>query len=137
MTNMMIGDLAQKTSTKANTVRYYEDIGLLPEPARTASGRRTYAESDVRRLSFVRHSRGFGFSIDEIRSLLEISDSPKQDCEAAAKIAQEHLEKIDTQIVQLTSLRDALKLFATSCSGGSAEHCEIIGALNRLNPPVG
>ena len=131
---MMIGDLARKTSTKVNTVRYYEDIGLLPEPARTASGRRTYAESDVRRLSFVRHSRDFGFSIDEIRSLLEISDSPKQDCETVSKIAQAHLEKIDTQILQLTSLRDALKTFATSCSGGSAEHCEIIGALNRLNP---
>ena len=131
---MMIGDLARKTSTKVNTVRYYEDIGLLPEAARTASGRRTYAESDVRRLSFVRHSRSFGFSIDEIRSLLEISDSPKQDCEAVSKIAQAHLEKIDTQILQLTSLRDALKTFATSCSGGSAEHCEIIGALNRLNP---
>ena len=71
---LAIGDLARQTGTKVNTIRFYEEIGLLPLPNRTASGRRTYATADVRRLAFIRHGRGLGFSIDEIRSLFALDD---------------------------------------------------------------
>jgi DNA-binding transcriptional MerR regulator len=98
---MMIGELGNRTGTKVNTIRYYEDIGILPPPVRTDSGRRTYAECDVKRLSFIRHSRSFGFSLAEIRSLLSLSDSPEQDCTLASTIAKSHLERIDMKISQL------------------------------------
>ena len=94
MAKMMIGELGNRTGTKVNTIRYYEDIGILPPPVRTDSGRRTYAECDVKRLSFIRHSRSFGFSLAEIRSLLSLSDSPEQDCTLASTIAKSHLERI-------------------------------------------
>ena len=136
MSIMMIGDLARRTGTKVNTVRYYEEIGLLPLPARTASGRRTYAEHDVKRLSFIRNSRRFGFSIDEIRSLLEISEKPKQDCGIAAAIAKNHLARIETQLSQLEILRSALREFVTSCAGGSVQECGIISALCDNNTPI-
>ena len=73
MNGMAIGILAKRTGTKVNTVRFYEEIGLLPRAARTESGRRTYGMSDLNRLSFIRNARGLGFSIDEIRSLLALA----------------------------------------------------------------
>ncbi len=80
---LAIGDLARRTGTKVNTIRFYEDIGLLPRPIRTASGRRSYDVADVRRLSFIRHGRGLGFAVEEIRSLLALSDQPERDCAEA------------------------------------------------------
>lgn len=131
----MIGELGNRTGTKVNTIRYYEEIGILPQPVRTDSGRRTYFERDVKRLSFIRHSRSFGFSIAEIRSLLSLSDSPERDCTLASTIAKSHLERIDMKISQLEALRDSLLAFATSCSDGRAEDCEIIGALCEVSLP--
>jgi DNA-binding transcriptional MerR regulator len=135
LAKMMIGELGNRTGTKVNTIRYYEDIGILPPPVRTDSGRRTYAECDVKRLSFIRHSRSFGFSLAEIRSLLSLSDSPEQDCTLASTIAKSHLERIDMKISQLEGLRHSLLAFAISCSGGRAENCEIIGALCEVSLP--
>ena len=80
---LAIGDLARQTGTKVNTIRFYEEIGLLPEALRTASGRRTYDTADLRRLAFIRHARQLGFSIPEIRSLLALSDQPDRDCAEA------------------------------------------------------
>ena len=75
-TRLPIGGLAKRTGTKVNTIRFYEDIGLLPCAARTASGRRTYGDEDVGRLAFIRNARGLGFSIDEIRSLTALALGP-------------------------------------------------------------
>ena len=126
---LMIGHLARATGTKVNTIRFYEDIGLLPRAIRTASGRRTYGASDVRRLAFVRHGRGLGFSIEEIRSLLALSDEPERDCADAAAIARRHLRDIETRIVRLEALRDALNGVAKSCDGGRAADCRVIEAI--------
>ena len=82
----LIGDLARRTGTKSNTIRFYEEIGLMPKAARTEAGRRTYAEVDFRRLSFIRHSRGLGFSIDEIRSLMALSDVYITDCSFSTNV---------------------------------------------------
>ncbi|MFP5507954.1 MAG: MerR family DNA-binding protein, partial [Alphaproteobacteria bacterium] len=72
--------------------------GLLPRPIRTASGRRSYDVADVRRLSFIRHGRGLGFAVEEIRSLLALSDQPERDCAEAAAIARRHLADIESRI---------------------------------------
>ena len=126
---LMIGDLARLTGTKINTIRFYEDIGLLPRAVRTASGRRTYANSDVRRLAFVRQARALGFSTDEIRSLLALADEPDRDCSEAAAIARRHLAGIEMRIARLVTLREALSDVAVSCEGGRAADCRVIEAI--------
>ncbi len=126
---LAIGDLARQTGTKVNTVRFYEDIGLLPCPMRTASGRRIYNAADVRRLSFIRHGRTLGFSVDEIRSLLALSDQPERDCGEAAAIARQHLCDIEERIARLQTLRSALVGVAASCDGGRAADCRVIEAI--------
>jgi DNA-binding transcriptional MerR regulator len=126
---LAIGDLARQTDTKVNTIRFYEEIGLLPEALRTASGRRSYVAADVRRLAFIRHGRQLGFSIPEIRSLLALSDQPERDCAEAAAIAREHLHDIDIRITRLETLRSALTEVATSCEGGRAAECRVIEAI--------
>lgn len=126
---LAIGDLARRTGTKVNTIRFYEDIGLLPRPMRTASGRRTYDAADVRRLSFIRHGRRLGFSVEEIRSLLALADEPERDCAEAAAIARQHLLDIEARITRLETLRDALADVAVSCEGGRARDCRVIEAI--------
>lgn len=126
---LMIGDLARLTGTKVNTIRFYEDIGLLPRAIRTASGRRTYASPDVRRLSFIRHGRALGFSTDEIRSLLDLADAPDKDCAQAAAIARRHLADIEVRIGRLRTLQEALCEVAVSCEGGRAADCRVIEAI--------
>ncbi|MCF8707706.1 MerR family transcriptional regulator [Rhizorhapis sp. SPR117] len=133
---LAIGDLARQTGTKVNTVRFYEDIGLLPRAARTASGRRTYRASDVRRLAFVRQGRRLGFSVEEIRSLLALADEPERDCAEAAAIARQHLRDIEMRIARLETLRDALADVAVSCEGGRARDCRVIEAIAGAELPA-
>ncbi|TFI59874.1 MerR family transcriptional regulator [Sphingomonas parva] len=129
MSRLMIGDLARRTGTKVNTIRFYEDIGLMPRAARTESGRRTYEEGEVRRLAFIRHGRELGFSIDELRSLISLSDQPDRDCAEAEEIARRHLAEVEARISRLTSLRDELQQIATTCSGGRMADCRVIEAI--------
>jgi len=133
---LAIGDLARQTGTKVNTIRFYEDIGLLPRALRTASGRRTYNAADVRRLSFIRHGRGLGFSVDEIRSLLALSDQPERDCGEAAAIARQHLRDIEERIVRLQTLHSALVGVAASCDGGRVADCRVIEAIAGVALPA-
>lgn len=101
---MKIGELSKATSTNIETVRYYERIGLLPAPDRTAANYRSYGEPHRERLAFVRHSRELGFTIQEIRSLLDLSDHPGRDCMEANRIATSHLG-VGTRAVQNPALR--------------------------------
>lgn len=121
---------------KINTIRFYEEIGLMPKAARTEAGRRTYAEADYRRLSFIRHSRGLGFSIDEIRSLIALSDQPDQDCAEAAMIARRHIHGIEDRIARLEALQNQLTTIVTSCAGGRAADCNIIEAIARIGRAI-
>lgn len=130
---LMIGDLARQTGTKVSTIRFYEDIGLLPRADRTPAGRRTYVASDVQRLSFVRHSRELGFSVEEIRSLLTLTDRPDGDCAEVSAIARRHLDSIATRIARLTTLSAALETVVTTCGGGRVEDCQIIEAIGELD----
>lgn len=130
---LAIGDLARQTGTKVNTIRFYEEIALLPRPMRTASGRRTYDVADVRRLSFIRHGRSLGFSVEEIRSLLALSDEPERDCAEAAAIARQHLRDVEERIARLQTLRVALANVAASCDGGRAGDCRVIEAIAEVD----
>ena len=126
---LSIGDLAKATGTKVETVRYYERIGLLPKPPRTAGNYRDYGESEMARLSFVRRARGLGFSIDQVRALLSMSDDQSGDCAEVDFIANEHLREVDQKIADLTLLRNELEAVIQSCGGGTVAQCRIIEAL--------
>lgn len=127
--SMMIGQLARETATKVTTIRFYETIGLLPVPPRTESGRRTYGAADAHRLHFIRNGRRLGFSIDEIRSLIDLAHAPAQDCSAAARIAARHLQDVEARLTQLVSLRDELATLTASCTNEQIADCRIIQAI--------
>jgi DNA-binding transcriptional MerR regulator len=128
---MKIGDLGLATHTKVETIRYYERIGLLPPPARTASNYRHYTDAHRQRLNFIRHARGLGFVIAEIRSLLDLADDPERDCSEADRIASEHLRTVEEKIARLGALRDELARVVGVCRGGQVASCRVLEALGE------
>ncbi len=125
-----IGALARQTGCKVQTVRYYEQIGLLPEPQRSAGNQRLYGKADVDRLAFVRHARELGFPLDSIRDLLSLSDRPDQPCEAADGIAQTQLQAVDGRISRLLALKAELERMIEQCRGGKIADCRVIEVLS-------
>ena len=128
---MLIGGLAKATGTKINTIRFYEEIGIMPEAARTAAGQRTYADQDIERLAFIRKARKMGFSIDEARSLLQLKDAPNENCDRAGEIAARHLQGVEERLASLKALREELRRVTVSCKGGDVSSCKIIKSLSR------
>ena len=126
---MKIGELARATSTKVETVRYYETIGLLASPARSASNYRDYGNEHLSRLSFIRRARDLGFSFDAVRELLALSDNIRQSCDAVDSIARIHLTDIDQKIDDLSALRGELDRLISSCRHGTVADCKIIETL--------
>ena len=126
---MGIGQLGQATGTKVTTIRFYEEQGLLPEPRRSASGRRKYGDSDRLRLAFIRRSRSLGFPIDAVRELLALSDDASKSCMAVDTIARAHLADIDKKIADLMAMRTELNRVIGSCRQGTVADCKIIETL--------
>jgi len=124
-----IGELSRQTSVKVPTIRYYEQIGLLPVPPRTEGNRRLYGHDEVKRLNFIRHSRELGFEIDDIRELLAMSAQPQSSCHQVDSIANNHLVEIDRRIASLTALRAELTRMVDECGHGRVCDCRIIEAL--------
>ncbi|WP_281501765.1 MerR family transcriptional regulator [Kordiimonas laminariae] len=129
----MIGELAKRADTKVQTIRYYEDIGVMPKATRAANNRRLYDETHLERLTFVRHSRELGFSLDDIRNLLELSDQPDRPCEEVNAIARAHLDSVESKIASLQVLQDELRRMINHCSGGDVSDCRIIEVLANHN----
>ena len=126
---LTIGGLAKKTGTKVQTIRYYEQIGLLPEPDRTEGGQRRYSNEQLDKLSFIRHSRQLGFSLEAIRELLDLSDHPNQSCDMADAIARRQLKQVEQRIARLQALRTELKRMVKECSGGRTADCRVLEVL--------
>lgn len=126
---MKIGYLSQQTDCKIETIRYYERIGLLPEPARSEAGYRLYNESHLRRLSFIRRSRELGFTIEEIRELLKLVDGGSYTCSDVKTITLEHVETVRQKIADLKKLEKTLARIASQCTGDGTPACPIIDAL--------
>ncbi|NRP13923.1 Mercuric resistance operon regulatory protein [Aliiroseovarius sp. xm-m-379] len=126
---LTIGTMAKKTGTKVQTIRYYEQIGLLKEPGRSAGGQRRYDQGDLDRLSFVRHGRQLGFSLEAIRSLLELSDHPTLPCAEADHIAQQQLEQVRNRIARLQALEQELARMVSDCGHGRTGDCRVIEVL--------
>ena len=124
-----IGDLGKATNTKIETVRYYERIGLLAKPPRTSGNYRDYSDTDLARLSFIRRARDLGFSLDQVRALLSLSDDTTRDCNDIDRIANQHLQEVNRKIADLSALGRELKVIIESCDGGTVADCRIIEAL--------
>ena len=135
---MKIGELAERTGTTAETIRYYEQKGLLPEPGRTAANYREYAPIHEQRLRMIRNCRTLGMSHAEILDLLSAQDSDSDDCSAVNRIVGEHLEHVREKIRVLQQLESALHILAGRCSGTtSTDACGILkGLTDCLAEPV-
>jgi len=126
---MRIGELARATSTKVETIRFYEKIGLLAAPARTSGNYRDYEAEHLGRLSFIRRARDLGFTLDQVRELLALSDDRSSPCSAVDAVAREHLAEIDRKVADLRALRRELDELISRCSQGAISECRIIEAL--------
>jgi len=129
MKGMPIGELARATGTKAETIRYYERIGLLPPPSRTAANYRSYGTAELARLSFIRRARALGFSIEQVSALIDLADRRDRSCDAVDALAREHLETIEAKIADLTALRRELADLIGQCREGTIAECRILDAL--------
>lgn len=127
--NLPIGELARRTAVKVPTIRFYEQIGLLPAPPRTEGNQRRYGKDEVDRLNFIRHARELGFEVNDIRELLAMSAEPQASCHQADSIAQNHLAEIDRRIASLKALRGELARMIDECGHGRICDCRIIEAL--------
>jgi Cu(I)-responsive transcriptional regulator len=128
-TALTIGEVARATGTQAETIRYYERIGLLPAPPRTAARYRIYGRSDVNRLAFVKRSRDLGFTIEEVRVLLALAQEVDRNCNEVDAIARRHLTDVEGKIADLQRLASELRNVIGQCQGGSISDCRIIEAL--------
>ncbi len=126
---MNISAASNAAGLPVKTVRYYADIGLVNAPSRTASGYRTYDEAAVRKLTFVRRSREFGFSIEECRELLGLYQDQDRNSAEVKKIASDRLAQIEQKQKELQSLRDELAHLVSSCRGDNMPDCPIIDYL--------
>lgn len=128
---LTIGDLARETGTRVVTIRYYERVGLLPAPRRTAGNYRTYDPRQVDRLRFIRRCRELGFTLEQVRELLRLSSQKDQDCRDVDRIAASHLAAVEDKIADLTRLADELRRINSQCRGGGViAACPIIDALS-------
>jgi MerR family mercuric resistance operon transcriptional regulator len=122
-------ELARRTGCNPETVRYYEKVGLLPEPPRTRSGYRSYDTMYERRLRFVLRARELGFSLDEIRALLRLVDERDQPCAAARDVAATHLADVRAKIADLRRMERVLQDVVAQCADGMLPECPLIETL--------
>jgi len=124
-----IGEMSKRSGVNIETIRYYERIGIMPKPDRTAGGNRQYNHDQLKRLSFIKTSRDLGFSIDEIRALLEMVDRQDFTCGEVHTLTVGHLASVREKIKGLRKLEDALSGMAAECSQGDVPDCPIIETL--------
>jgi MerR family mercuric resistance operon transcriptional regulator len=132
-----IGRLSKDTGTNIETIRYYERVGLLPVPARSEGGYRLFRSDHLKRLNFIRRARALGFSIGEIRALLQLADERKRPCAKVRVVAEAHLKDVQTKIADLRSMERVLKATVAECAKGRRRDCPVIEALYRNGSALG
>lgn len=122
-----IGELALLTHCSVETIRFYEKEGMLPTPPRSSGNYRMYGEVHVERLFFIRRCRSLDMTLEEIRQLLLIRDTPQGDCTEVSTFLAEHLGRIDIRIAELGQLRNQINSLSQRCSGAlTADQCGIL-----------
>jgi DNA-binding transcriptional MerR regulator len=127
--DLTIGSLAKRASTKVQTIRFYEQEGLMPEPARTEGGQRRYSKAHADRLAFIRHARELGFPLEAIRELLKLVDKPDQSCARVDRVARDVLADVEAKIARLESLRTELQRMIRQCRHGRVSECRVVKVL--------
>ncbi|ESR24615.1 MerR family transcriptional regulator [Lutibaculum baratangense] len=130
-----IGSLSRLAEVNIETIRYYERVGLLPSPPRTPGGHRSYSDDHRRRLVFIRRSRELGFTVDEIRNLLDLVEGG-HGCGDIQEAALRHLEDIRGKIADLERMARTLAETAARCEGGDAPECPILDILSEEDKPL-
>ena len=132
--NLTIGTMSAQTRCTVPTIRYYEKIGLLPRPYRAANGHRYYREVDLKRLTFIKRCRDFGFPIEQVRELTNLFEDGDRACVEVRELAQAHLDEVRAKLAELRELEASLAAFVcscdTACSGGLTKDCVIIDDLS-------
>lgn len=131
VSNLRRIDLARQTGCNLETIRYYEKIGVMPDPPRNANGYRSYDESHVARLHFVMRARDLGFNLEAIRGLLSLVDGQVQTCAGVQKLAQKQVENVRRKIADLARIEIVLSETLAKCSGAKVPECAVIDALSR------
>jgi DNA-binding transcriptional MerR regulator len=127
--DLSIGELSRRAAVKVPTIRYYEQIGLMPETGRTEGRQRRYGRMAVARLVFIRHARELGFEVDAIRTLLSLQNNPDQSCARVDEIAKARLVEVEKRIASLTALRKELRKMVEECACGRVGECRVIETL--------
>jgi DNA-binding transcriptional MerR regulator len=127
---LSIGTLAAEAQCSVSTIRYYEEISLLPQPQRRGGRHRIYGSADLRRLTFIRRCRDVGFSIEQVRELVSVMEAPEHDCTAARDVAQMHLNDVREKLEGLRALERSLRILVDTCTarcaGGPASACVML-----------
>ena len=126
---MRIGELAKRTDCQVETIRYYEKIGLMPNPCRGAGGHRIYYQPHVKRLFFIRRSRELGFTLQEIRQLLDLVDGGEYTCAEIRSCTTAHLVEVIRKISDLQKIQRTLEIMTSKCDGGLVPSCPIVDEL--------
>lgn len=124
-----IGEISKRAGVKIPTIRYYEQMGLMPAPERSDGNQRRYSRQQLERLSFIRHARDLGFSIDAIRDLIGLSGHPEEPCTTADHIANAHLQEVRRKIAQLKKLESELERIVSNCEAHTVEQCYVLRSL--------
>lgn len=129
---LTIGQLARQTGTKAETIRYYEKIGLLKAPLRSEGNYRCYGTQDQRRLAFVRRARELGFSVEQIRELIAFGEQREHKCSPVDEVVKAHVTDIARKIQDLQALQGELERMLGNCPGGRVADCRVLEALQPV-----
>lgn len=127
---LSIGKLSAATGVKVPTIRYYEQVGLLPQAERSAGNQRLYDMKTQERLNFIRHARELGFPLEDVRELLSLSDRPDIACAAADVIARRQLLSVKERITRLQALQQELERMVSQCAQGTISDCKVIEVLS-------
>lgn len=140
-TLLTIGALAERTGCSVPTIRYYEEIALIPPALRKASGHRVYGEAAIEHLTFIRHCREFGFSIDDIKALTSLATNADKDCSELREIASAHLHSVRSRLGELRALESSLANYVAACSdrcaSGAAPQCTLLQDLLSAGEATG
>jgi DNA-binding transcriptional MerR regulator len=127
---LTIGQLSKQADVKVVTIRYYEGLKLMPVPSRTEANYRIYDRQQLRRLRFIRRCRDLGFTLDQIRELLNLSTQAAKECSRVDRITEEHLKEIESKVADLRRLAAELRRIRNCCPGkGLIANCRILEAL--------
>lgn len=126
---MNIGTVAERSGLAPKTIRYYEDIGLIRKAERHENGYRAYSDTDVLELNFIKRARGLGFSVEEVRDLLDLWRNRRRSSVAVKALAERQLHALDRKIEELNAMRRSLANLAERCRGDERPDCPILDDL--------